>query len=186
MKELFESLIYSDIEGLVVYQGKKFSDSRGDFRKFLDKSLIPLINEQPTECYISTSVKNSVRGLHFQKEPYGQYKIVACLTGSFIDVAVDLRPNSKTFGKTFSIEISERNNKIVFVPPLFAHGIISLVDNTTMLSLSSVGYYPEYEEGVRIDSVGLDINFSNFQLTLKDANLPKLSEYISRHDDLQS
>jgi dTDP-4-dehydrorhamnose 3,5-epimerase len=186
MKELFEGLIYSDIEGLVVYPGKKISDSRGDFRKFIDKSLAPLIKEQPTECYVSTSVKNSVRGLHFQKEPYGQYKIVACLTGSFIDVAVDLRPNSKTFGKTFSLEISEINNKVIFVPPFFAHGIISLSDNTTMLSLSSVGYYPEHEAGVRIDSIGLDIDFTNFQLTLKDANLPKLSEYISRNDDLQS
>ena len=184
MTDLFESLINSHIDGLFVYQGKNFSDSRGGFRKFLDKSLIPLIKEQPTECYISTSVKNSVRGLHFQKEPYCQYKIVACLTGSFMDVAVDLRPSSKTYGETFSMEISERNNKIVFVPPHFAHGIISLADNTTMLSLSSVGYYPEHESGVRIDSVGLDIDFSNFQLTLKDANLPKLSEYISRHVDV--
>lgn len=181
MSDLVTNLERTAFADLFIYHGKQFIDDRGAFRKFLDRSLIPSIKEPPKECYVSTSSKNAVRGLHFQKPPYAQYKIVTCLTGSFLDVAVDLRPESATYGKTFTVEISQANNKVVFVPPLFAHGIISLEDNTTMLSLSSVGYYPESEDGIKVDSLGLELDFSQLNFTVKDTNSQSLAHYVAQN-----
>ena len=151
MSALTDGIEETAFAGLFVYKGKQVIDDRGAFRKFLDRSIVSAASAPPMECYVSTSLKHAVRGLHFQKPPYAQYKIVSCLSGSFIDVAVDLRQDSQTYGKTFSMEISRENNKVVFIPPMFAHGILSLEDNTTMLSLSSVGYYPESEDGIKVD-----------------------------------
>src|SRR5690606_3615745 len=81
----------------------------------------------------STSLKNVVRGLHFQKPPFAQGKLVRVVKGSVIDIAVDIRKNSKTYGKHVSVELNEQNNYIFWVPEGFAHGFVSLEDDTTFL-----------------------------------------------------
>lgn len=182
MIDLFSNVEHTKIEDLCVFQCKQYQDERGLFKKFLDKSLLKMIKKNPTECYVSTSAKNSVRGLHFQKEPFTQYKIVTCLTGRFLDVVVDLRQDSSTFGNSFSIELTALNGRVLYVPPLFAHGIISLEDETTMLSMSSTGYYPEYEDGIRIDSLGLELDYEQLTFSPKDLKLQTLTQYLSKHE----
>jgi dTDP-4-dehydrorhamnose 3,5-epimerase len=180
MTELCDSLQQTGFAGLFLYQGKRVADARGEFRKFLDLSVIAQVQDAPMECYVSSSAKHVVRGLHFQRAPHAQYKLVACLSGAFLDVAVDLRPGSATYGQTFSAEISCENNKVICVPPLFAHGIVSLEDNTTMLSMSSIGYFPEYEDGIRMDSLGLPFDFGAFTFTPKDRGLRTLAQYLEQ------
>lgn len=184
MTQLSDSLQHTGFADLFVYQGKRVTDDRGEFRKFLDLSVIAHVKDAPLECYVSSSAKNVVRGLHFQRAPHAQYKLVSCLSGCFLDVAVDLRPASATYGQTFTAEVSRENNKVVCVPPLFAHGIVSLQDNTTMLSMSSVGYFPEHEDGIRMDSLGLPFDFGAFLFTPKDRGLRTLAQYMEQQATL--
>ena len=179
MKVLSDSIKFLSIEGIFTYNSKKVLDDRGVFQKYYDNSLASYIKEPPAECYVSTSISNAVRGLHFQNAPHQQYKIVACLSGSFIDVALDLRPGSNSFGKFNISEISEKNGLCIFIPPMFAHGILTTEENTVMLSLSSVGYYPESEDGIKIDSIGLPLDLKNYLFTEKDLSLKTLDEYIN-------
>ncbi len=178
---LCETVEHRLIEGVFTYRSKKVGDERGVFRKYYDQSMSQYIKTPPAECYVSTSISHVVRGLHFQLPPYEQYKIVACLSGSFIDVAVDLRSDSLTYGECNVIEIKAEDEICIYIPPMFAHGILTTDDNTVMLSLSSVGYFPEAEAGIRIDSVGLQLDIKDFVFTSKDRNLPTLDEYLKKH-----
>ena len=90
--------------------------------------------------------KGTLRGLHFQYPPKSEGKIIRCLTGSIWDVIVDIRKNSKTFGKWFAIELNQNNKKMLYVPKGFAHGFISLSNNTEILYLVSESYAPENED----------------------------------------
>ena len=105
------------IEDLLVIEPQLFKDDRGFFyesynKKKLDKK-IKIVFVQDNE---SKSIKGVIRGLHFQAPPFEQTKLVRCVSGNILDVAVDLRTNSKTYGKSFSIELSSENNKQLFIP----------------------------------------------------------------------
>jgi dTDP-4-dehydrorhamnose 3,5-epimerase len=178
MKLLADTIHLEPIEGVFTYQSKKVIDNRGVFQKYYDASMTSYIKTPPAECYVSTSVSNVVRGLHFQRAPFEQYKIVTCLSGAFIDVAVDLRDGSPTFGEFNITEVNSENGICIFIPPMFAHGILTTEENTVMLSLSSTGYFPDYEDGIRIDSIGLPLDLKDFFFTPKDRQLPTLDEYI--------
>ena len=117
------------IKDLLIIEPQLFKDDRGFFyesynKKNLDK-IIKIAFIQDNE---SKSNKGVVRGLHFQSPPFEQTKLVRCVSGKILDVAVDLRINSKTYGKSFSIELSSENNKQLFIPKGFAHGFQVLSD----------------------------------------------------------
>ena len=124
----------------------------------------------------SVSSKGVLRGLHFQTEPHAQAKLVTVLRGSVLDVCVDLRPNSSTFGKHFSIVLTEETKQQLFIPRGFAHGFLVLEDNT-MFSYKCDNYYnKDSEEGIIYNDPTLNIDWgidhNNIIISEKDANLP--------------
>ncbi len=121
-----------DIEGPVVIEPNVFSDNRGYFlesysREQFAKAGLDLDFVQDNQ---SLSQKGTLRGLHFQAPPYEQGKLVRAISGAVMDVVVDIRKNSPTYGKSYSIELTGENFRMFWVPPGFAHGFITLLDNT--------------------------------------------------------
>ncbi|HCC06240.1 TPA: dTDP-4-dehydrorhamnose 3,5-epimerase [Candidatus Nomurabacteria bacterium] len=125
-------VIKTDFEGLFIVELKAFFDERGYFMESYNENFYKTlgISDNFVQDNISVSKKGVVRGLHFQSTPHAQGKLVSVLRGKVFDVAVDIRKDSPTFGKYFSCELSEENKKQVFIPAGFAHGFMSLVDNT--------------------------------------------------------
>ena len=134
-------IIKTFIENLLVIEPQLFRDDRGFFyesynKKKLDKK-IKIVFVQDNE---SKSIKGVIRGLHFQAPPFEQTKLVSCVSGNILDVAVDLRTNSKTYGKSFSIELSSENNKQLFIPRGFAHGF-QVLSETAIVNYKVDNYY---------------------------------------------
>ena len=138
----------TDIEGLIIIEPQIFKDSRGAFfeswnaKKFKQLG----ISEDFVQDNQSVSSKGVLRGLHFQNPPYAQAKLVRVIKGSVLDVAVDLRKNSPTYGMHVSVILSEQNNKSFFIPKGFAHGFLSLEDNT-VFNYKCSDYYNKESEG---------------------------------------
>ena len=126
------NFISTEIPDLYVVEPKVFSDERGYFfESFQEKDFLDMgINLRFTQDNQSLSSKGVLRGLHMQKPPYEQGKLVRVVKGSVLDVAVDIREGSPTYGKYFSIELSEENFRMLWIPPGFAHGFLTLRDNT--------------------------------------------------------
>ena len=111
------------IEDLLIIEPQLFKDERGFFYESYNKNnLDKVVNVNFVQDNESKSNKGVIRGLHFQKPPYAQTKLIRCISGCILDVVVDLRTNSNTYGKSFSIELSSENNKQLLIPMGFAHG----------------------------------------------------------------
>ena len=151
----------TNIEGLVIIEPKVFIDDRGYFfeswnsQSFKDND----INENFVQDNQSLSSKGVLRGLHFQNPPYAQSKLVRVIKGSVLDVAVDIRLNSPTYGHHFSVVLSEQNFKSFFIPKGFAHGFITLEDNTEVIYMVSQSYVPDAEGGIRWDDPEFNLNW---------------------------
>ncbi len=125
-----------------------------------------------------TEFKGTVRGLHFQKAPKAQSKLVTCTRGSLMDVVVDLRKNSPTYKKWIAVELSEKNKYQLFVPKGFAHGFLSLEDETEILYKVDDFYSKECDRSIRFDDpeIAVDWKIENPILSDKDLNAPLLSQ----------
>ena len=133
---------------------EKFEDERGFFARIWDKEkfLENGINDEFIQHSISLSKKKgTIRGIHYQIKPFEESKIVRCTRGSIFDVIIDLRPDSKTFKKWCSFELTEDNYKMLYIPKGFAHGFQTLEDNTEVSYQISEFYHPEYAKGIRWD-----------------------------------
>jgi dTDP-4-dehydrorhamnose 3,5-epimerase len=135
------------IEDLLIVEPQLFKDERGFFYESYNKNNLnsSIVFVQDNE---SKSYKGVIRGLHFQAPPFEQTKLVRCVSGNILDVAVDLRTNSKTFGKCFSIELSSENNKQLFVPKGFAHGFQVLSEEAIVNYKVDNFYNPKYDSGI--------------------------------------
>jgi len=122
---------------------------------------------------LSKSTKGVLRGLHYQKEPYAQGKLVQVVAGSVLDVAVDIRHDSKTFGQWVSVELSEKNKKQFWIPAGFAHGFVALEDNTIFSYKCTNLYNKESESAIIWDDTDLNIDW---QLKKHNINKPIISE----------
>lgn len=167
------------IKGLYVIEPELKIDERGYFfRVFSKRELIKIgINFEVAQINRSSNKKRgTIRGMHFQRPPKAEDKIVQCIRGAIYDVAVDLRPDSKTYGQWVAEELSENNKKIFLIPKGFAHGFQSLRANSQILYFSSEFYSPEYESGVRWDDPFFNIKWpiKNFILSKKDKNWPSM------------
>lgn len=149
------------IEGLVIIEPRVFGDSRGYFSSpYIAESFDSLVGKTEfTQDNESLSSKGVLRGLHFQKPPYEQAKLVRVIRGRVIDVAVDLRKNSTTFGKHFAIELSSENKLQLFVPRGFAHGFVVLEDDTIFSYKVDNKYAPEFEDGILWNDSDLNIDW---------------------------
>ena len=169
------------IEDLILVKPKIFGDNRGFFAECYKKSDFVLngINVDFVQDNHSKSSKGVLRGLHYQQSPYAQAKLVKCIKGQIYDVAVDIRPNSKSFGKYVKVELSEDNKYMLYIPEGFAHGFVVLSDEAELIYKTSAEYAPEYDSGIRWNDKDLNIDWGiDFEpvLSEKDKNLPYLKE----------
>lgn len=171
-------VVRTDIEGLVIIQPRLFEDQRGYFfesfseREFAHK-VAPVSFVQDNESKSSYGV---LRGLHFQKPPYEQAKLVRVVKGRVLDVAVDLRKGSPTYGRYGAVELSEDNHRQLFIPRGFAHGFCVLSDEAVFQYKCDNYYAPQSEGAVRWDDPDLDIDWKipleDVILSDKDRNHP--------------
>ena len=169
------------LEGLLVIEPELREDMRGYFtRIFAKDEFAPLgIDFEVTQANRSfTKQKGMLRGLHFQKEPKWEPKVVQCIKGSIYIVSVDLRKNSPTLGQWVSNELSAENMKMLYTPKGFANGFQSLTDNIELLYFMGEYYSPEHALGIRYDDPELNIVWPlpNPIMLDKDKNLPHFSE----------
>ena len=149
-------MIFSEtkLSGAYVIDIEKKEDERGFFARTMDiqKNKELGVDSNIIQSSISYNIKKgTIRGMHYQIEPYEEAKFVRCTKGKIFDVIVDLRKNSKTFKKWISVELSELNHKILYVPKGFAHGFQTLEDNTEVYYQISEFYNPAYSNGIRWD-----------------------------------
>tara|TARA_B100000925_G_C21959975_1_gene452935 strand:- start:424 stop:978 length:555 start_codon:yes stop_codon:yes gene_type:complete len=169
--------IKTKIQDIIIIEPSVFGDNRGYFfesfnlEKF-EENVLPVKFVQDNE---SKSSKGVLRGLHFQKPPYSQAKLVRCIEGSVLDVAVDIRKGSPTYGKHVAIELSGENKKQLFVPRGFAHGFAVLSKTAIFAYKVDNIYAPEYDSGIKYNDKDLNINWilteNEVQLSDKDNNL---------------
>jgi dTDP-4-dehydrorhamnose 3,5-epimerase len=151
-----------EIDDLLLIEPRIFEDDRGlFFESFNEEKYSKILGAEVrfVQDNISVSKKNVLRGLHFQKPPFAQGKLVTVLKGSVLDVAVDLRRNSKTYGKYEIVELSEKNKNQFWIPPGFAHGFCALEDDTLFSYKCSNYYSPEHEETIMWNDPDLAIDW---------------------------
>ena len=138
------------IKDVILVKPKVYGDNRGYFMETYKKSDFAAngINVEFNQDNQSKSVKGVLRGLHYQKAPYAQAKLVRCARGRVFDVAVDIRENSETFGQYVKVELSEENKHMLFIPEGFAHGFVVLSDEAELIYKASGEYAPNSEGGI--------------------------------------
>jgi dTDP-4-dehydrorhamnose 3,5-epimerase len=154
--------IETKLPGAYVIKIKSLNDDRGMFgrsfcrREFSERGLNPDV----AQCSISFNLKSgTLRGMHYQKEPHAEDKVVRCTRGSLYDVIIDLRANSPTFKQWVALELTEENRLMLYVPKGFAHGFKTLTDNTEVFYQMSEFYHPESACGVRWNDPAIGIHW---------------------------
>lgn len=180
------NVIKTDIEGVLIIEPKVFGDSRGYFfesfnaKEFKEKTGVKVTFVQDNE---SRSHYGVLRGLHFQQPPYTQSKLVRVVKGRVMDVAVDIRKGSKTYGKYVCCEMSEENKRQFFVPKGFAHGFCVLSDDAVFQYKCDDFYHPEAEGAIAWNDPDIAINWpipsSDVALSDKDRHHPNLRDFDS-------
>ena len=173
----------TNIDGVYIIEPVLHGDERGYFmesfseRDFEAQTGLKVRFVQDNE---SRSRKGVLRGLHFQKEPYAQAKLVRVVRGKVLDVAVDIRPESQTFGKYVATELSAENHRQMFIPKGFAHGYVVLEDDTVFQYKCDEYYHPEAEGGIAWNDPQIAIDWGVAEneviLSEKDKHRPLLSE----------
>ena len=154
-------IIKTALEGVVIIEPRIFKDERGYFyesfsQREFDEKVMPVRFVQDNE---SMSVKNVIRGLHYQKMPYTQSKLVRCTQGTVLDVVVDIRKGSPTFGQHIAIELSGENHRQLFIPRGFAHGFAVLSDTAVFQYKCDNFYAPQAEAGIQLTDKTLGIDW---------------------------
>ena len=171
------------IPDVVIIEPKVHGDSRGYFvETFVSNKLEEFLGYKINFCQDneSKSSKGVLRGLHYQLPPHAQTKLVRVIHGRVLDVAVDIRKNSPTFGKYVAVELSGENKKQLLIPRGFAHGFVVLEDDTVFAYKVDNYYSPECDRGIAFDDKNLNIdwilNHDELNLSAKDTKQPKLNE----------
>ena len=174
-------LFETKIRGLKILEPKVFKDSRGIFLKtfnydfFYENGLDINIKE----TYFTISHKNVIRGMHFQVPPHDHIKTVYVPNGKIIDVVLDIRKKSQTYGEYFSTEISSDNGIVLIIPKGLAHGFRALEDNTNVTYMQTTCYSPEHDKGIRYNSFGFSWSCDSPKLSKKDIEFPIFKKFDS-------
>ncbi len=173
--------IQTKLEGVYVLEPKVFGDHRGYFMETYSERVFSALGlnapfVQDNESF--TAQKGTLRGLHFQKNPMAQTKVVRVLSGAVLDVAVDLRKGSPTYLQWEAVELSAENKRIFYLPRGFAHGFLTLTDNVTFVYKVDNLYAPDCDRSIRFDDpeIGVQWGISDPILSQKDQNAPFLRE----------
>ena len=178
-------VIKTAIDGLMIIEPRIFTDARGYFfesfsQKEFDEKVCPVQCVQDNE---SCSNYGVMRGLHFQCPPFTQAKLVRCVRGVVLDVAVDIRRGSPTYGQHVAVELSEDNHRQFFIPQGFAHGFAVLSDVAVFQYKCNNFYHPEVDGGINILDTSLDIDWCiptrHALLSDKDTKYPLLCDFVS-------
>lgn len=177
-------VIKTDIDGVVILEPRVFKDARGYFfesfsqREFNEKVAPGVTFVQDNE---SMSTRGVMRGLHFQRPPFTQAKLVRCVRGAVLDVAVDIRKGSPTFGRHVAVELSEDNHRQLYIPHGFAHGFVVLTDTAVFQYKCDNYYAPQADGGISIQdpTLGIDwhIDIADAILSDKDLRHPLLADF---------
>ncbi len=171
------------MEGPLVIEPRIFNDPRGYFYESYNSDIFKAAGVEAVfvQDNQSLSHKGATRGLHFQAPPFEQGKLVRVVQGAVIDVIVDIRKSSPTYGKSYSIELSDINHLMLWIPPGFAHGFETLQDKTIFLYKCTNVYHKESEGGLFWNDPALEINWQseNPIVSEKDQILPLLTDFVS-------
>lgn len=175
-------IIKTDFKGLFILEPKVFADQRGYFFESWNRDSLAAkgLNYDFIQDNESKSGHAVLRGLHYQAAPYTQAKLVRVVSGAVLDVVLDLRRGSPSFGKHLAIELSGENKRQLLVPRGFAHGFIVLSQETTFAYKCDNKYMPAYERGVRPDDPAMNIDWripaEQWQINARDAAFPCLKQ----------
>jgi len=177
-------LISEPLPGVKILRPFIFEDSRGNFVKPFHEDQLATHGIAMTirEEFFSTSSKGVIRGMHFQLPPHAHQKIVYCITGKVIDVLLDLRVNSPTFGESVGFELSAENRYLVHIPIGFAHGFLSLEDHSCLVYKTDAVHAPAYDSGILWNSFKYDWPISRFtspEISARDSLHPSLKNFNS-------
>lgn len=171
----------TELDGVLIVEPKVFDDNRGWFmetysRRDFEDAGITAEFVQDNRSF--SSKKGIIRGLHFQRNPMCQAKLLTCLKGEILDVAVDLRKDSPTYKKWISVKLTAENKKQIFIPKGFAHGFLTLTDDVEIMYKCDELYSPECDGGIRFDDpeIGVEWGVENPILSEKDKNAPYLKD----------
>lgn len=174
-----------EIPGIILVEAKSAKDERGYFMELYKQSMFAAngISATFVQDNHSHSVRGVLRGLHYQKRPKAQGKLVIAIRGQIFDVAVDIRPSSPTYARWVGRVLSSDNAHMLYIPAGFAHGFCVLSEEADVLYKVTEEYAPELDRGIRWNDPDIGIQWRVVQpiLSLKDAQLPLLKE---AHDDL--
>lgn len=173
----------TELKGLFVLKPKVFEDERGYFFESYSKKLFKEagIDIDFVQDNQSLSQKGVLRGMHFQNPPHAQGKLVRVITGAVLDVVVDIRKDSKTFGKWYGLELTEKNKWMMYVPPGFAHGFLTL-ENNTVFSYKCTNFYNKASEDCLLwndKDININWNFDKPLLSAKDLEGKPFKDLVS-------
>ena len=177
--------IETKLADVIIIEPSVFGDARGYFLESYNQNKFKefIGNVSFMQDNESKSSKGVLRGLHFQKPPFAQAKLVRCIEGKVLDVAVDIRKESKTYGHHIAVELSGENKKQLFIPRGFAHGFVVLSESATFAYKVDNTYAPDYDAGIRWNDNELNIKWnmedSEVMVSEKDAELPSSLEFES-------
>ncbi len=171
----------TDIDGAVVLTPKVFGDNRGWFMESYSKRTLEqagIFDDFIQDNRSFSAEKGTLRGLHCQTEPMAQAKLLTCLKGEIMDIAVDIRKGSPTYKKVVYVHLTEENKKMFYIPAGCLHGFVTLSDNVEVMYKVNNFYSPENDRSVRFDDpdLGVEWNVENPILSQKDLNAPLLKD----------
>ena len=176
----FKAKRFPTLSEVITIEPATHPDERGWFAETYKKSEfkdIGIAFDFVQDNYAHSNLRGTLRGLHFQKQPAAQGKLVACVAGEVFDVAVDIRRGSPTYAKWVSANLSARNHTMIWVPPGFAHGIMTLSDGAEVVYKVTAEYSPTHDRSLRWNDPAISINWpiSNPRISKKDAEAPLLN-----------
>ena len=174
----------TNFDGLLIMQPRVFKDDRGYFFEYFRKDVLNNfgVDLEFVQSNESQSQKNVLRGLHFQNPPFEQGKLIRVVKGAVMDVVVDIRKSSPNFGQWFAYEINEVNKTILWIPPGFAHGFLTLSDNTIFQYECTNYYHKDSEGSIRWNdpTINIDWKISDPIISDKDKFAPLFKDFVSR------
>lgn len=171
---------YSEkFEDILISQGVNFRDNRGVFKKTIFGDELVDLMGSVHELITVKSVKNVIRGLHFQSPPFPVAKFITCIHGEIQDVFVDIRKNSKNYGKHGTFNLSEKDSFGIFIPTGFAHGYSVLSDSAIVAYLQSDNYFNELDQSINPLSLNINWNVKNPIISKKDSEANYFKHFIS-------
>lgn len=165
------TIVETGIEGLVILEPQVFGDHRGFFMESWNRQAmenVGLYYDFVQDNHSSSTVKGTLRGIHFQYGGAAQAKLVRCVRGAVLDVAVDLRKNSPTYKRWYAVELSEENHKQFLIPRGFGHGFLTLTDHVEFMYKADNYYDPKQEGGIRWNDPTININWGIEQPILSE------------------